>query len=421
MSADVIVVVDGWNLRNQGRDVLGTLRHPTANGIVASLAPYGFNVTEIHYALGVTNATNRRSDLLEDALRRNCAQMTAIAADPRVTPLNGKLAERDERGGATRIEEKHIDVLCALAIAAAVTRIREHLTTARAIVVISEDMDFEPAYEHAEAFGVPVYAAANETVHRRRGRWVLLGEWAMATMLEPTPGTRHSSRLRTSICRFAHYFDQVPLTFKAGTFDHGSGTRSFRHRDGAIGNLSCDSGDHLPGESAQLYAVDIDLGEQRTEFPRLKLSPTARPAACPNILEANVVDWIDPTRARIEYLSDGSQGQVGIPLGMYPPGTTVLIQAPPKLRPVLVGAGDAPAKEQVWEERTKPRLVKVTDATIVQGAVTASMTTSGTSVTMRVLPGVRPRVGGLFACLPVRLSPGNWEVIPVTSHLPDPA
>ena len=105
-----------------------------------------------------------------------------------VKVLEGYLVERGDR-----VDEKKVDVLLALQVADVVDRIRQGKTSAKCVVVLSEDMDLMLAYEYAAARGVQVYALADDTVYHREDqkKWLLLHEAAARGLgsEEDTQGT----------------------------------------------------------------------------------------------------------------------------------------------------------------------------------------------------------------------------------------
>lgn len=169
-----LVVVDSWNVRGQCHDVLGERRFPSVDGIRRGLAAYGFDVLHVYAAAAVDRQPGGVTAALEQRLAMTDRFAAAVDAHPLGTVLRGRIAERD---GIP--EEKLVDVLCALWVLRSATEISAGRTPARVVIVLSEDIDLTPSYEMAAELGVPVYAAANETVHLRPGSWLVLGDAAM--------------------------------------------------------------------------------------------------------------------------------------------------------------------------------------------------------------------------------------------------
>jgi hypothetical protein len=148
------VVVDSRNVRGQSRKTFGHSRETEVSGIGAALYDYGLTPVEVQVGIATRTSTKSPSGRLQDAIGRNVRyrdRMTKKGA--RV--LEGHLVERKGE-----LEEKQVDVLCAIAVADIADRIGTHSCQAQCIVVLSEDMDLIPAYEFATARGVPVVRAA---------------------------------------------------------------------------------------------------------------------------------------------------------------------------------------------------------------------------------------------------------------------
>lgn len=170
----VDVVVDTWNLRRQANDVLGHNRFPSMAGIRDHLRKLGFEADRIFAALAAKPHSAQPSSRVSKALARSQDYIDEVGACSFADLMSGRLTDR-----SGVLEEKLVDVLCAVRICRSAMEIATRTTKAKAIVVLSEDIDLTPAFEMARGLGVPVFAAANETVYTRPGDWIVLGDAAM--------------------------------------------------------------------------------------------------------------------------------------------------------------------------------------------------------------------------------------------------
>jgi hypothetical protein len=293
-----------------------------------------------------------------------------IEKDQRGQILAGRLVERD---GVT--EEKLVDVLCALQIARLATLVREGNHPARAIVVVSEDIDIPPAYVLAEELGVPTYAAANQTVHTRGHRWIVLGDDALLDMCG-APGQRMGHTIRQEIVRLAS--TTAPVTVTARFVDHGNDTVVFDHTSGAQGTLPVSS---MPrafarGISLSLYVHGIDLGVGRRQFPRLLLGVTAATAPPAALVAATVERWRGPTTISVR-MPSGASRSVGAPLGRLLPGMRVLLHVDKPGSPRYVGPIGKPSLPTGAGRDPAPDVIQVTGRSSVPRLWTCEVISTG--------------------------------------------
>lgn len=400
----VLVVVDTWNLRGQCHDLLGERRFPTVDGIRRGLVAFGLDVLHVYAAAAVDRQPGGVTAALEQRLAATDRFAAAVDAHDRGTVLRGRIAERD---GVP--EEKLVDVLCALRVLRCATEISAGRTPARAVVVLSEDIDLSPSYEMAAELGVPVYAAANATVHTRPGSWLVVGDATMIDFCGRADGSTQGCQRRTALVA------QLRTAGTARTWRPRhveAGRQVLRHRTGVEGTWS-----GRASTPVSLYPAGLDLGRRRQDFPRLRLaaSPTAGPVG---LVEATVVQWSQPTRVEVALDGGDVRTVTAAPGGLFT-GTRVLLDAPRSGRPRLVGATDRLPVLDGWDDPTRPSIVEVLRDARTPGALVPAALLDGPVVALLPPGGASVRRGDRYAAVPTRHSGGKVShVIAVSSALP---
>lgn len=389
------VVVDTWNLRGQCFDVLGERRYPNVEGIKKALDSYGFEVTNVFAALAVDTGPHP-STRIKECLKTSKVYVDRIEAAPDATMLRGRLVERD---GA--LEEKLVDVLCALRVFRCATEIANGDSKAEAIVVLSEDVDLSPAYELAAEYGVPVYAASNETVYSRRGPWLILGDSAYLNMCGRSLGSEQGHERRLALV------NQLLTPTESRSFavryrETGSGQVVLRHRTGVEGVVQASSlrAAVLPGQRFTLYPVGIDLGATWNAFPRLSLDVRAS-AVGATLLEGTVDSWVEPTRVVVDVPTIGKK-TLGFTPGTVVPPMKVLIATAPGRRPYLIGSVEKLQDRLNWRDPTRPRSVTVTRSGRSAGSLVSAELGNGLEVTLLPPRGDVARPGTKYAAVPIQ-------------------
>lgn len=317
------VVVDSRNLRGQSRKLFGQGRQTTTSGIVSALAQYGLDAISISVGLATRTPASAVSDRLAEARKKNLMFAEDLRSSG-ATVLEGNLVER---GG--RMEEKQVDVLCALAVADYADKIIKGAISATCIVVLSEDMDLMPAYDFAHERGVPVYAAAIDTVHKRpqQREWLLLTEPALGAMCEPS-GRKVGSQLRASIAQMAANIGagdaRPPLRWSTVAPTMDDGRALLQSNLGAFGIWERPRR-LRPREKVDLYPSGIEIDPHGGLFPFVTLQATPPTSAPDNLLRGSVLFWVSPATAKIRF-ANGSQGDTSLtaPAGELLPGQEVL-------------------------------------------------------------------------------------------------
>ncbi|WP_131831455.1 NYN domain-containing protein [Pseudofrankia asymbiotica] len=361
----VAVVVDGWNVRSQISRAFGQARHVTYPGLVGGLRVYGLQVVSADLALGIDPADGPPSvkpgSRLEKALADNSEFARRWERTPGATVLPGRLRMSDS---GTDLEEKLVDVLCAVQICRLATQIRRGDANAGGIVVLSRDMDLIPAYQFAHELGVPIWAAARETVHRRRDDhgWLLLDDVALATIA----GFRDRSVLDRR-AQVASWLPRPDLALKDVTarrmvISNADPANRQLGLFSQVGGLPAAAPTTAvphparPGKLVDLFPVGAFVKDQGA-FPVLSMD--RHPRRAPEIAVGTVECWLDQTRRQVR--SCGATYLLHVPAGSAPPGDRVLILATTDGRMRYIGpAEDGP--ERTSQHQSRVLIARITDA-----------------------------------------------------------
>lgn len=343
---------------------------------------------------------------------KNQTQASRLTADG-AKVLHGYLAER---GGD--VEEKQVDVLCAVAVADLAERIVVGASQARCIVCISEDMDLMPAYDFAHARGVPVFAAAIDTVHVRPDQksWILLDEDALNAAC-PSSVRFRGMKLRSWIARLALADHQ-----DAGIWTVGHATRDglyeMSRNNGARGFWT-NPDRKRGGEKVPLYATGVIASKRTSKFPALSLSDTPPSSRFAGVEVARVKFWVAQNRVKVS-MGDGSDVSIWAPTGSLLPGEDVAVLKDADNSINLIGALDRAALPPTWPTGPGRRtLARVTVGRVSVGWAKARLEESGVEVAV-ALKGVALDTHDRIAVALVGEHPtwGMPAVHPVSSPLP---
>lgn len=207
-----LAVIDSANVRGQTKRVLGVACRPTVSGTVQALADYGFDVRAVHVAVAEPD-----SDALKQSRAEYKAGRVPIDKAPIFKKANRLFAEAiSAEGGvvlrgdlrwepASKIlQEKQIDVACAVDVVRHAYEIAAGTSDYRAIVVVSDDVDLLPAVSLAVEKGVPCYiAGVEEKISKRKlgpgggdAPWLLLNERSLTAMCSPSAVVGRDLRMR---------------------------------------------------------------------------------------------------------------------------------------------------------------------------------------------------------------------------------
>lgn len=361
------VVVDSRNMRGAANRMFGWPQNVSVEGVRDAMRLYGLEAVSVHVGVATRSIGSSPSRQLKHALERNGEYRDQLVADG-AEVLEGVLVERQ-----SRMEEKQVDVLCAVRVCDLADRILTKTHSAKLIVVLSEDMDLMPAYDFAKMRGVTAYAAANDSVHLRKQQkdWLLLDEAALRGLVAPA-GRFTGSGLRAELAQMALSTD-APTSRRWTMYgDHGGGSRSYRMR----GNIGA-AGVWVPGrplqyrEKADLFAVGLAVdSEEGDRFPHLLLSEDVpQPGPMPGVERARVEWWQTPTTVKVSV--GETQATVRATPGSVLPGQEVAVLTSTSSRgraTHLVGALSQPPAVDGWTSSAHRAFVTVTGEPISSGA-----------------------------------------------------
>lgn len=413
------VIVDTQNVRGQSRKIFGQGRQPTGAGIRAGLAMYGFDAVEIYAGVATGTTSTRPSRRVQDALDINQKYKDHLEAAG-VTVLEGNLAER--KGG---LEEKQVDVLCALTVADIVERIKQGTSQARCIVMLSEDMDLMPAYEYAARRGITTYAAAHDTIHARPEQidWILLTQDALTQICEPH-GRKIGSRLRSNLAEIATSSTPPVLTnWKVVAPKMGDDGRALvTNNNGAYGLLR-PSRPLKRDERVKLYAVGVEMDPRSMRFPYLQLSEHIPEVTFADIETAEVLHWTAPTMVRVAIQDSTAMASLTASPGTLMPGQQVaVLKSKPRGQQgrYLIGATSAWIPPSGWSVPGSTAIAVVSSvATPSSGWMAASLEASGDEVLIHAQLLEHTKVGSRLMVAVAGIHPsGLPQTMPLTCCLP---
>ena len=372
-----VAVVDSRNLAGQCRDLLGSSFAPTVPGIRAALARYGFDVGHVSFATAVeVQFHGQPSERLQKAQQQNAALAAAVAAVPDTTLLKGRLVER-----GPDMDEKLVDVLCAVEVLKHANAIQSGTTNARAVIVLSQDLDMTPAYPVAESLGVPVYALAHDVVHTRKHRWLLLTQ-AAAFDIVGRPQYKTGHEVRGMLASFLHNASAAPgpgLQFKK--LYTRANTVTLVHRSNVQGEIATSrlpAADSITGKY-KLYPAGVTFADADSRFPRLLLSPTPT-AIGPEIVSGTVTGWTSPTDIAVDV--NGATVRVSTSAGFWMPGCDILLHVGAN-RASAIGCPTGGPTVDAFHDLTEPVAVRIVSLPAVGTTIAAI---DGTSLRALLLP-----------------------------------
>jgi hypothetical protein len=322
-----LAVVDSRNVVGAATQLLGHELKPTVEGVVRALKSYGFEALEVHVGLAVPRGRDRRE--LAVQFVENETYRKAIEASARGSALVGELHAK--QGG--KIEEKIVDVYCAVDIVKTAIEISRNESKYEAIVVLSQDIDLRPAYEFADSIGVPVYVGAQSVVQYRSEPFLMIGEHSIRTMCDPAVLCGHP--LRSAIAHLANSGQTSTWTV-------------LRYSSRRRGMLLCNAHNVLgiargsnfggPGASVELEAVGVDFGgDDENQFPLLECA-TPGTVRARSGRRARVLRRQNLHTLALRYEDDGSEVRGHYPSGYVARGSEVLTTTTDRGTVRVVGA-----------------------------------------------------------------------------------
>lgn len=325
-----LAIVDSRNVLYEVERVLGYQRRPTVDGVVQALAPYGFDVVAVHIGLALPRSSDRL-DLAKFGAE-NGPYKDAIEKHPLGKALVGELHLKADQN----VEEKQVDVACAVDIARYATLMARGESRFQAIVVVSQDSDLMPAYRFAlDEMKIPLVVAAADVVHHRPEPFVLFTPPALAAIAEISePLVGHE--LRAAVAEAVKERRQARWTCLG--WDHRRKGFIVRTDVGVLGIV--DRYDTPKGfdvdDTLELYANGVDFGQQL--FPVVRCSPS-KPSG-PGDLRTGTVRKRHAAFSVDVDMANGTTERMYCPPGHVRRGTKVLVQQGKPCR--LVGSLGAP-------------------------------------------------------------------------------
>lgn len=370
------VVVDSRNMRGQARKVFGWPRQPSVQGVRAALLGYGLDAQDIYVGVATRTTTRRPSNRLVRSLETNAAYRDQLVADG-ASVLEGLLVERGDR-----IEEKQVDVLCAVQVCDIADHIATKVSGADCVVLLSEDMDLMPAFELAQRRGVTAYAGAFDTIYQRDQQrdWLILDEPAMTSLVAPV-GRHVGLALRAKLAAIATADVRTAARWTLHA-PLGDGLFLMRGGLGAAGVWT--PGFHLSSRhKADLFPQAIEIDPEGGRFPRLVLG-SEPPAAGPldGIEMAELLYWQSPTSARVS-LKSGDLATLRMAPGSALPGQSLAVLRAPAGREIatyFVGPLSPRPKVAGWSSSDHRTLVTLSEEPSARGWVEARAEGTGERV-----------------------------------------
>lgn len=403
------VVVDSRNLIGQSGRLFGAPASLSIEGIRSALSGYGFEPVEIRVGTATRVLQEKCSDRVSRMLEKN-KKLAQLCERSGADVLHGYLVER-----AGIVEEKQVDVLCAVAIADLAERILVKASPAKCIISLSEDMDLMPAYDFAHVRDVPVFAAAIDTVHLRKDQrsWILLDESAVSEIC-PSTSRYRGMKVRSWIAQITQEDVHIPGLWTVGF--HGRDGWEMSRNNGARG-LWMDPEDPRSGKKVKLCATGVTTSPGTQHFPILELHGSDAVDSFQNVELATVLHWTAQTRVRLE-LASGGQVTTRAPAGSLLPGQEVAVLLGADGSQSLIGELDRAIPHAAWPAGPRRRMIAVvTKGSVSKGWASGRLEDTGQDVAI-ALKQVSLRERDRIAVTLVGEQWGKPAVHPLSTRLP---
>jgi hypothetical protein len=271
------------------------------------MARYGFDVREIHVGLAVARSRDRQALARQHAL--NDAYRQQVLAD------GGKvlLGELHQKSSGP-VQEKMVDSACCVRITRYVDEIAHGRSRVEAILVLSKDIDLQPAIDYAVESRVPIFVVAQDVVQHRPHPYLLVGPSAYAEITSSSRGpSGHELREELATMLFTGG-PSVWTVKKAGAsflLEHASGLR---------GRMA--TGVPYPNSRGTVTLHPVDVEFSAGAFPRLVCDH--RPSRRPMWSTAVVLGRAAPMGLKVK-VAGGAVQRPHYPQGGVVPGDTVLL------------------------------------------------------------------------------------------------
>jgi hypothetical protein len=341
--------------------------------------------------------------------------MGQVESADRGSVLLGELHRKDGRRGSVKVEEKQVDVACAVDICRHASLISRHESRFKAIVVLSQDTDLTPALKYAGEVGVPLVLAAHERVEYRGFNYMLLTERAFRSMgqiREPLAGHALRSEVAVAI--------SGPDLWCEWTIEGWDPSRErviVAAPDGLRGVTKSEHvGDLREGESVRLRVAGVDWGRRRNDFP-LVTCTAKRPSSGHDHRDDFRAALVKRRRAVTEVELEeevGGKRRLAYPAGGFVSRSKVLVDIGEPKRPLLVGPLEAHPSRDLMQ--AKPMCV--TPFERARDTTTVGMVGSSSRVLIAHSVSDPPELGARYAAVLVESGGGRPIVKLISSALP---
>ncbi|MDO5750665.1 MAG: hypothetical protein Q4P78_05615 [Rothia sp. (in: high G+C Gram-positive bacteria)] len=266
------IIVDTQNIAKRTKDLLGFKKNLSAAGIRTFFETLGYDIDALYMAA----ATKPKGDIarVEKSLKHNNDRAAKWEAEG-ATILPGYLAARNERTPTgeieVSIEEKQIDVLCALAIIQAAL---DHANDPHHVIfILSNDSDLQPAMDMAASLGARIIHARTaeyraldtSTAHS----WMALTCEDLATISHALPEKSYSG-MRANIAEIL----SNPSTAQTYNFGRTSNNGSYMFKSLAGLDVRGNATDIARQDSYTYSLYPRSLWVKPRYFPALSVADT---------------------------------------------------------------------------------------------------------------------------------------------------
>lgn len=408
-----LVIVDSRNIFHQTESATGFRMLPTVEGIIDAMGDYGFEVLEVH--IGVAMPRSQDARRLSNAAEENGAYIAAIESAEAGRVLPGELHRKDRGNGKFGVEEKQIDVACAVDICRHASLMAQHRSPFKAIVVLSQDTDLTPSFHYAGEVGAPLIVAAHERVERRGFPYLLLTERAFRKMARVRPLSGHA--LRLALAQAVMEPDRVE-PWRLIAWDPRRERQLVERSDGLRGVLRSD---HVPptakpGEEVPLRIIGVDFGRRRNDFPLATCSAKGLPPG-KDYRSDFQTRFVKARRGITEVVLDSavsSKTRLDYPPGGVSSGSRILVDCTDPHRPLVVG----PLQEHPSRALMQAEPLCVYPLEPVSPTSTIARTEGGGRVLLSHSQGAVPEAGRRHAAVLVESGRKSGVAKLVSSPLP---
>lgn len=239
------------------------------------------------------------------------------------------------------MEEKLVDVLCAIEVVRQAKRIADSKSEAQAVILLSQDVDLRPGVELASEFNVPVLVASPGAIHKRGVPFIAISEPPLADLVGiEDVADLYGQDLRTALAKAAEQPTVDSWEFLYSTKVGGDHLAVLRHRHGyeGIADMSIIENPQR-GELHDLGIIGV-AKDLPYRFPRALLGLNA--ARSTDLRTATVVGRFSLFSARVGLHGTTDQVFVNTPNYFYTPETQVLLQDLGEGKPRLIGGVEWP-------------------------------------------------------------------------------